>query len=124
MDLARAVQREAPLTVFKTDMLTSKFGQILWVAIQSRPDGMCSAAIIASTTKHATVETLHDANKIIRKLKSEEVILKFQNLGSSLTLFVFIDASIGNLSDGGTHGWPPDLVDGRRWKILTYLLAV
>lgn len=52
-----------------------------------------------------TVQTLHDVNKLIRKLKSEEVTLEFQNLGkdSSLKLVVFSDASMGNLPDGFTQ---------------------
>lgn len=106
LDPTRAVQRTAPLTNLEADMMRSKIGQIQWVARQSRPDIMCDTSLLASTTKHATVQTLHDVNKLIRKLKSEEVILKFQNLGkdSSLKLVVFSDASLGNLPDGGTQG--------------------
>ena len=96
----------APSTEIKLDMLKSKIGQILWVARQSRPDVMCDISILASNTKHATVQTLHCANKLIRKLKSEEVILRFQYLGEncSLKLVVFSDSSMGNLADGGTQG--------------------
>ena len=83
-------------------MLKSKIGQILCVARQSRPDIMCDTYILASNTKYATVQTLHCANKLIRKLKSEEVILRFQYLGEncSLKLVVFSDSSMGNLADG------------------------
>ncbi|KAK9523757.1 hypothetical protein VZT92_017657 [Zoarces viviparus] len=106
VDPNRATQREAPLTDTETDMLKSKIGQILWVARQSRPDIMCDISILASSVKHATVQTLHSANKLVRKLKSEEVILRFQYLGrdSSLKLVVFSDSSMGNLPDGGTQG--------------------
>lgn len=64
---------------------------------------MCDISILASSTKHATVQTLHCANKLIRKLESEEVILRFQDLGenSSLKLIVFSDSSMGNLPGGG-----------------------
>ena len=71
VDPTRATLREAPLTDTETDMLKSKIGQILWVARQSRPDIMCDISILASSSKHATVQTLHCANKLIRKLKSE-----------------------------------------------------
>lgn len=96
----------APLTDTEHDMLKSKIGQILWVARQSRPDILCDISILASSTKHATVQTLHSAKKLIRKLKSEEVTLRFQYLGkdSSLKLVVFSDSSMGNLPDGGTQG--------------------
>ncbi|XP_062409954.1 uncharacterized protein LOC134100639 [Sardina pilchardus] len=102
----RATQREASLTDKEIDMLKSKIGQILWVARQTRPDVMCDVSILASSTKHATVQTLHCANKLIRKLKSDEVTLKFQHLGkdSSTKLVVFSDSSMGNLPDGGTQG--------------------
>lgn len=106
MDPIRAPQREAPLTDTEMDMLKSKIGQILWVARQSRPDIMCDISILASNTKHGTIQTLHSANKLIRKLKSEEVTLRFQCLGDSKyhKLVVFSDSSMGNLSDGGTQG--------------------
>ena len=86
-------------------MLRSKIGQILWVARQTRPDVMCDVSILASSTKHATVQTLHCTNKLIRRLKSDEVTLKFQHLGkdSSLKLVVFNDSSMGNLPDGGAR---------------------
>lgn len=67
---------------------------------------MCDISILASSSKHATVQTLHCANKLIRKLKSEEVTLRFQYLGkgSSLKLVVFSDSTMGNLPYGGTQG--------------------
>lgn len=106
VDCTRATEREALLTAVEMDMLKSKIGQILWVARQSRPDIMCDVSMLASNTKDATVQTLHCANKLIRKLKSEEVTLRFQYLGenSSLKLVVFSDSSMGNLQDGGTQG--------------------
>ena len=67
---------------------------------------MFDTCILASTLKHGTVQTWHEANKVVKKLKSEHVTLKFQNLGDddSLKLVVFSDASMGNLPDGGTQG--------------------
>lgn len=106
VDPSRATQRESPLTAAETEILKSKIGQTLWVERQSRPDIMCDISMLASGTKHANVQTLHCANKLIRKLKSEEVTLRFQHLGkdSSLKVVVFSDSSMGNLPDGGTQG--------------------
>lgn len=103
---ARAAERDAPLTNQEIDMLRSKIGQILWVARQTRPDAMCDVSMLASSMKAATVQTLHSVNKLIQKLKSDEVTLKFQHLGkdSALQLVVFSDSSMGNLPDGGTQG--------------------
>ena len=116
----------APSTEIKLDMLKSKIGQILWVARQSRPDIMCDTYILASNTKYATVQTLHCANKLIRKLKSEEVILRFQYFGEncSLKLFVFSDSSMGNLADGGTQGGHFFMLIGEDGKFFTNMLAV
>lgn len=60
----------------------------------------------ASNIKNATVQFMHEVNKIIRKLYSEMVTLKFQHLGNNdaLNLVVFSDASLGNPPDGGTQG--------------------
>jgi len=106
IDPSRALQRDALLTECETDNLRSKIGQLLWVARQSRPDIMFDTCVLAANLKHATVQTMHEANKVVRKLKSEHVTLKFHNLGKedSLKLVVFSDASMGNLPDGGTQG--------------------
>ena len=46
-----------------------------------------------------------EANKVIRRIKSEHVDPKFHNLGSGqLSLLVYTDVSLGNLPDGGTQG--------------------
>lgn len=84
IDPTRATQREATLTDSEMDMLKSKIGQILWVARQRRPDIMCDLFIPASNMKLATVQTLHFANKLIGKVKSEDVMLRFQYLVSNL----------------------------------------
>ena len=106
MQPARAIQRDSLLSEIEKEQLRSKIGQILWVAKQTRPDVMFDACILASSLKNATVQSIHDANKVIRKLKAEKVTLKFQHLGNNdaLHLTVFSDASLGNLPDGGTQG--------------------
>ena len=46
-----------------------------------------------------------EANKVIRRIKSEQIDLKFHSLGSGqLSLLVCTNASLGNLPDGGTQG--------------------
>ncbi len=98
-----AVQRDA---LSEKEQLRSKIGQILWVAKQTRPDIMFDVCSLASNLKYATVQSIHKTNKVIRKLKSEMVTLKYQHLGNSdaLIFVVFSDSSFGNLPDGGTQG--------------------
>jgi len=106
LQAAHAVQRDAPLNETEKNQLRSKIGQILWVAKQTRPDVMFDTCILASSIKNATVQSIHEVNKVIRRLKSEKVTLKFQHLNNNndLSLVVFSDASLGNLPDGGTQG--------------------
>lgn len=106
MDHSRAVEQDSPLSEKEKDQLRSKIGQILWVARQSRPDVMFDASNLASGLNKATVQTIHEANRIVCKLESKTLVLNFQHLGSdnALRMIVFTDASFGNLSDGGTQG--------------------
>ncbi len=106
LQAVRAVQRDASLNETEKEQLRSKIGQILWVAKQTRPEIMFDVCSLASNLKYATVKSIHETNKVIRKLKSEMVTLKFQHLGNSdaLIFVVFSDASFGNLPDGGTQG--------------------
>ena len=55
--------------------------------------------------KNATVQTTHEANRIVIKRKSEKVVLNYQYLGrdSALKMTLFSVASFGNISDGGTQ---------------------
>ncbi|CAG2196696.1 unnamed protein product [Mytilus edulis] len=106
IEKSRMGVKEELLTKEERELLQSKIGQILWIARQSRPDVIFDASNLASSLKKANVQTLNEANKIIKNLKSETVTLKFRKLGkdNAIRLVVFSDSSLGNLSDGGTQG--------------------
>ena len=70
---SRAFERDSPFTDCETDKLRSKIGQLLWVDI------MFDTCILASTLKHGTVLTMDEANKVVKKLKTEHVTQKFGN---------------------------------------------
>lgn len=76
------------------------------MAKQTWPDVIFDASSMASNIKNATVQTVHEPNRIVCKLKSKKVTLNFQHLGKdrALKIIVFSDASFGNLSNGGTQG--------------------
>ena len=97
MDSSRVLERDSLLTDCETDKLRSKIGQLLWVARQSRPDIMFDACILASTLKHGTVQTMHEANKVVKKLKSEHVTLKFKNLGDEFKYLGVLFVSEGTM---------------------------
>ena len=44
---------------------------------------MFNACSLAPNVKHTTVKSIHEVNKIICKLKSEQVTLKFQHFGEN-----------------------------------------
>ena len=102
---ARSMQPDSPLTKEEVDKLRSKIGQILWVSRQRRPDTIFDACHLASSLKNATVNNILEANKVIKRLKSETVELKFQHLGdiTKIQLLAFSDASMDNLPDGGSQ---------------------
>ena len=106
VDKDRLSTKDAILNEKEKEDLQSKIGQILWIARQIRPDIIFEASNLASSLNRASVQTLVEANKIIKNIKSEKVVLKFQSLGEdeNLQLLVFSDSSHGNLYDGGTQG--------------------
>lgn len=87
----------------KTEM-RSKVGQILWVARQTRPDVAFDGSTLAGRIKNATVKDLMETNKVIKRIKTEKVRLMFQKLNEKRTLVLHSDASLGNLSEGGSQG--------------------
>ena len=106
IDKSRQVQKTDNLTPSETEQLRSKIGQLLWVARQSRPDILFDVCSLTSNLKNAKVEHILDANKVIKRVKSETVSLKYRHLkdNSPLKLIAFSDASLGNLKDGATQG--------------------
>ena len=100
------LQRHSTLTKCELEAYRFKVAQIMWIARQTRPDVMFDASNLAASVKDITLQNVIDANKVIRKLKSEKVALKFQFLGdeNALELVIFSDASLGNLPEGGTQG--------------------
>ena len=101
----RLIQKESPLSENEKQLLRSKIGQILWIAKQSRPDVLFDVCVLASSVKDAKVKDILQVNKLVSRIKSNPVSLKFPNLGEKPpTLVIFSDASFGNLPNGGSQG--------------------
>ena len=83
--------------------LKSTLGKLLWPAMQTRPDILLTAA---SKTPHATIFDLLKTNKLIRRLKHENTVLKFPRFNnvSNLSIFYFTEASFNNNVDSSTQG--------------------
>ena len=100
LEKSRVLQKHEVMSAQEKQSYRSKIGQILWTSRQSRPDVVFDAGQLASKIKDGKVGHLMEANKVIRRLKSEQVDLKFHNLGSGqLSLLVCTNASLGNLPD-------------------------
>ena len=105
IDRDQAVHKDRLLSEDEKSTLRAKIGQILWLAHQSRPDIIFDACNLAASVRTATVKDILYANKIIRRIKSDNITLKFRNLGcGEKSLVVFTDASLGNLPNGGSQG--------------------
>ena len=76
------------------------------MASQSRPDIAYDVCELSTALKHATVKNILDAiNKVIEKLKSDSLVLKFQCINEENVKFlVYSDSSFGNLPDGSSQG--------------------
>ena len=83
--------------------LRAVVGQWLWVSGQTRPDISFDTCQLSSSLKN---EDQFRANKTIMKLKSNEVKLRFLNIGQveKAKLVSFSDASLANLKNGGSKG--------------------
>ena len=91
-------------------------GQLNWVSSQTRPDIAFEACKASVSFKDANESDLTKANKVIRKLQSDEVILQFSDLGDlkDCKILSYNDSSYKNLPDGPSQGgfiallWDPD----------------
>ena len=82
--------------------LRSTIGQLNCLANQTRPDITYDILEHSVSIKSAKVENILQLNKIIKKVKTDEVFIQFPDLGdvSSWKLVVYTDASYANLPDG------------------------
>jgi len=99
------------LTLDEEKRLRMTVGQLNWVHTQTRPDILFDVLELNMIIKSARVEHLLQANKVIRKLKSEPSKIVFPRLGQleSLHLLLYNDASYANLPV-----WDMDML----WKIV------
>ena len=81
-------------------------GQFNWVANQTAPDIAFKARQTSIAVSNSTVGDIHSANKCVRKLQSEDVMIKFKSLENikACSITAYSDAALGNLPDGSSQG--------------------
>ena len=80
-------------------------GQLNWASNISRPDMSFDACELSTRQSKPTVRDLLKANKSLKEMKSETVLIRYKPIDiGKAKLVVFSDASYGNLRDGGSQG--------------------
>ena len=102
----RRSMKDAFLTEHEHRNLRIVVGQLNWVASQTRPDIAFEVCQLSTKLNGAIVEDLKRANKCINRLKSENVKMRFENVGDlqKTHLAVFADASYGKLEGSVSQG--------------------
>ena len=102
----RRMSKESPLTTEEARQLRGLAGQLNWTSSQTRPDMSFGACEVSVSIKDSTVNDLIVANKNIRELKSEKVVLQYPNLGNVelCSIICFSDAAFANLKNGSSQG--------------------
>ena len=81
-------------------------GQINWLSTQGRPDISFDCCYIANSLKSGDRKVFAAANKIVKKVKNQDVTLAFYSDFdvSSCSVVSFCDASFANLPNAGSQG--------------------
>lgn len=101
---SRASQKHSFLTTEEQKTYRKIVGQLNWAVQGSRPDLAFELVDLSTKLNKATVTDLTRAIRNVGKLKDIEVIQTFPPLQSNIEedweIFLFSDASLGNINDG------------------------
>ena len=86
--------------------LRSRIGQLNWLSTQTRPDisyDVCQASV---NFQKAVLKDLDQINKVVRKVKYDNVMLNFKDIGNlnGCKVICYSDASFRNLNEEGSQG--------------------
>ena len=98
----RSTQKYDDLNQDEREEFRTICGQLNWVSRNTRPETSYDTCILSNAMKTCKVEDILPGNKVIKHLKSEDLALRFPNLGSIMDskLIAYSDASYANLPDG------------------------
>ena len=111
----------SPLNDDEIAVVRTKLGQLSWAARQTRPDIAFEVCEMSGKIKIMTIQDLKRLNKIIRQTHNIDVKLKYKDVGNEMAIYVFSDASFGNLNNGGSQGGHVICISGT--KNLTNIIS-
>ena len=101
----RKKQKTSPVTEKERTELRGLLGALQWLVGQTRPDGNIDVNLLQSQVTKATVDTLLEGNKILRKLRqNHEVTLRTRKIEGEIIFIAWSDASWANRKDGNSTG--------------------
>ena len=100
----RSTQKYDDLNQDEREEFRTICGQLNWVSRNTRPETSYDTCILSNAMKTCKVEDILAGNKVIKCLKSEDLALRFPNLGSIMDMIAYSDASYANLPDGSSQG--------------------
>ena len=105
MPSSRKIQKKSDVICEEQASLRRAIGQLNWASPQTRIDLAFETCCLSTKLNSAKVEDLVDANKALKKLKNERLVIAFPNLGNltDLRVAVFADASYANLPNGASQ---------------------
>ena len=98
--------KEEELNKKEKRLLRGIVGQLNWIAFQTRPDVAFDACNTAVSLKDATIKDIKSANKSIKKAKSSDINIQFNNVGNleHAKIVCYTDASFRNLKGESSQG--------------------
>ena len=74
-------------------MFRALCGQLNWISSHTRPDVAFDVCYLSTKLNSAMVSDVSRANKVLKKLKQDDVVLNYSALQPPLHLEIFCDAS-------------------------------
>jgi hypothetical protein len=124
MDGSPGSNYQSPLNEEQKEHLKSMVGQLLWISNNSRPDVSYDVCDLSNSVSEATLKEISTSNKIIRRLNSDQVSIRLNNIGSlqQAEIIAYADASYRNLKNNGSQGGQLIILKGRngRYSVLNW----
>ena len=102
----RASCKASELSTSEKQEYRALLGQLSWIATHTRPDIAFETCDLSVSHSRATVGDLLRLNKLVSRMKSDQLRMAFPKLKSveSCVLEAYADASFANLPDGSSQG--------------------